>query len=127
MTHRLTIVLCAFLLLGAAAAAQTPPPKGAQPARTAPVASVTPPEGYVVGPEDVLTVVFWRDKEMTTEAVVRPDGKITLPVLNEIDAAGLTPLQVQERILEAAARYFEDPSATVIVKEIKSRKVLAGR
>jgi polysaccharide export outer membrane protein len=81
------------------------------------------PPGYLIGPSDVLTVTFWRDKDMDTEVVVRPDGNITLPLLNDIQAAGLTPGELRERIVAEAHRYIEDPSPTVAVKAINSRKV----
>ncbi len=81
------------------------------------------PSGYTIGPEDVLSVVFWRDKEMSGDVVVRPDGRISLPLLNEIEAAGQTPDQLRERIEKSAARFVAEPNATVIVKEINSRKV----
>ena len=71
----------------------------------------------------MLTIVFWRDKDMTTDAVVRPDGKITLPLINEIDAANLTPDQLRDKITAAATKYMEDPTVTVVVKAINSRKV----
>lgn len=104
----------------AAAVAQAP----ARPAAAARSAAVvTPPSDYVIGPEDVLGVVFFREKEMSTEVVVRPDGKITLPLLNDIQAAGFTPDQLRERVESDAARFFEDPNATVIVKQINSRRI----
>jgi len=70
-----------------------------------------------------LTVSFWREKELSTDVVVRPDGKITLPLINDVYAAGLTPDQLREKVLTEAARYLEDPSPTVVVKQINSRKV----
>ncbi len=89
---------------------------------------VTPSEDYVIGPDDALVVVFWRDKDMTTEVVVRPDGKITLPLINDIQAAGLTPEQLRVKIQAAASRYIEDPNTSVVVKQINSRKVfIAGQ
>ena len=60
---------------------------------------------------------------MSVDAVVRPDGKISLPLLNDIAAAGLTPEQLRGQLTKAAAKYLEDPNATVVVKEIRSRKV----
>jgi polysaccharide export outer membrane protein len=81
------------------------------------------PPGYVIGPLDVLEVLFWKDKDLSAEVVVRPDGKISLPLLNEIEAGGLTPEQLRFRILESARRFIEDPTATVIVKQINSRNV----
>lgn len=84
---------------------------------------VATPTDYVIGADDVLTVVFWRDKDMSTDVVVRPDGKITLPLLNDIDAAGSTPEQLRDRIAKASAEFIEDPSVTITVKQINSRKV----
>ena len=83
----------------------------------------TPPADYVIGPSDVLSIVFWRDKEMSAEVTVRPDGRISLPVIGEIAAAGFTPEQLRKRITDAAGKYLEEPDATVGVKEIKSRNV----
>ncbi len=93
------------------------------PAGAGPAAAVAPPADYLIGTDDVLSIVFWRDKDMTTDVVVRPDGKISLPVLNEIDAAGLTPEQLRASILAVAVKYFEDPSVNIVVKQINSRKV----
>jgi polysaccharide export outer membrane protein len=81
------------------------------------------PSGYVIGPDDVLSVVFWRDKDLSADVTVRPDGKITLPLLNDVVAAGLTPEQLREKVAEAAKKFVEDPNPTVIVKEINSRRV----
>jgi polysaccharide export outer membrane protein len=84
--------------------------------------AVTPPD-YLIGSDDVLSIVFWRDKDMSGDVVVRPDGKISLPLINDVQAAGLTPEQLRSAIETAAGRFIEDPNAAVIVKEIKSRKV----
>jgi polysaccharide biosynthesis/export protein len=84
---------------------------------------ITPPSDYVIGADDQLRVVFWRDDSMSGDVVVRPDGKISLTLLNDIQAAGLTPNQLREQLTQAAARYVTDPSVTVIVKQINSRKV----
>ena len=78
---------------------------------------------YLIGAEDVLSIVFWRDKEMSTDVAVRPDGKITLPLLNEVRAAGLTPGQLKDLLVEESKKYVEDPNVTVVVKQINSRKV----
>lgn len=92
-------------------------------AATAVPTGVAVPTDYVIGADDVLTVVFWRDKDLSGDVVVRPDGKISIPLLNDIQAAGSTPEQLRERLVEAANRYVADPSATVVVKQINSRKV----
>jgi len=84
---------------------------------------VVPPPGYVIGAEDVLGVVFWREKDLSADVAVRPDGKITLPLINDIDAAGLTPDELRDRVNKVASQYVEDPNVTVVVKAINSRKV----
>ena len=118
----------AFVSMGGSAFGQSTPSNPApKPASTtgAPVVpgAVEPPPGYVIGPEDVLAVVFWREKDLSVDAAVRPDGRITVPLLNDLPAAGLTPDQLRERIQTAAAKFVEDPSVTVVVKAINSRKV----
>jgi polysaccharide export outer membrane protein len=83
------------------------------------------PSDYVIGVEDFLGIVFWRDqdKALTTDVVVRPDGKISVPMLNDIQAAGLTPEQLAAAVQQAAAKYIRDAVATVVVRQIHSRKV----
>lgn len=104
---------------------QTPsaPPAAASPAPSAAPASTPLPTGYLIGPADVLSIVFWRDKDMSADVIVRPDGRISLPLLDEVQAAGLTPDQLRASLVTAAAKYVEEPNATVVVKEIHSRKV----
>ena len=93
------------------------------PAQSAPVAPLALPKDYVIGAEDMLNVVFWSDKELSAEVLVRPDGKISLPILNDVPAAGMTPEQLAATIAKAATKFVRDPSATVIVKAVNSRKV----
>jgi polysaccharide export outer membrane protein len=109
-----------------APAAQPPAtPRPAAPASQPPQMpqGVSVPTDYLIGPDDVLAIVFWRDKDMSTETTVRPDGKITLPLINEVQAAGLTPEQLRDYLQEAAKKYLEDPNVSVVVKAINSRKV----
>ena len=129
MTRVLAFLACAVLACGLATdvAAQTPArppgtPVSAPAAVAAPAAPVVPP-GFVIGAEDVLSIVFWREKDMSTDVVVRPDGRISLPLLNDVQAAGLTPDQLREKLQQAAAEYLEDPNPTVVVKQINSRRV----
>ena len=77
----------------------------------------------MIGVDDVLAVVFWREKDLSAEVVVRPDGKISLPMLNDVPAAGMTPEQLAKQIEQASTKYVRDPGATVMVKEIRSRKI----
>jgi polysaccharide biosynthesis/export protein len=98
-------------------------PVAAAQAPSAPPAGITPPADYVIGPDDSLSVLFWKDKDMSADVVVRPDGKISLPLINDLQASGLTPDQLRARITEAASKFVEDPNVMVIVKEIRSRRV----
>ena len=109
---------------GSPAAAQSPPqPPSAVKAPANPVTPSTLPADYVIGVQDVLNVVFWNAKELSADVIVRPDGKISLPQLNDVAAAGLTPEALAAVIAKNAAKFVRDPDATVIVKEIHSRKV----
>lgn len=100
------------------AAAQTPP-AAAAPRPTDPVV----PSDYVIGNDDVLSIVFWKDKDMSADVQVRPDGKIALPLINEVVAAGLRPEQLREKLLEESKKFIGDASVTVVVRQINSRKV----
>ena len=85
--------------------------------------AIVPPPGYVIGTDDVLSIVFWREKDLSAEVVVRPDGKISLPLLDEIDVVGLTPAELREKVMVEANKIVEDANATVVVKQINSRRV----
>ena len=121
-TSLLSLCLCAALALPVVAHS-TRQSASANTSPSAPIASPALPKDYVIGVADMLSVVFWRDKELSAEVVVRPDGKISLPILNDLPAAGVTPEQLADVVEKAAAKFVRDPGATVIVKEIHSRKV----
>ena len=95
------------------------PPNGAPAVRGA----IVPPTDYVIGPDDVLGIVFWREKELSADVVVRPDGKISLPLLDEISVVGLTPAELRAKVMAEANKLVEDANATVVVKQINSRRV----
>lgn len=86
-----------------------------------------PPEStddYVIGMEDVLAVSVWGEPELSVpELVVRPDGKVSLPLVNEIQASGLTPIQLQEQIAEKLGDFIADPNVNVTVIKIFSHTV----
>jgi polysaccharide export outer membrane protein len=121
----LVAVLAFAACLSVPGSAQAPaqpgpaPPGNATPAVPGPVT----PSDYVIGPDDVLVVVVWREKDMSAEVGVRPDGMISLPLLNDVPAAGLTPEQLRQQLTVAAGRFVEDPTVSVVVKAINSRKV----
>jgi polysaccharide biosynthesis/export protein len=113
-------VLLTASLTSAIAYAQTPAQSDS--ARATPPAAAVPGD-YVIGVEDVLSVVFWREKDMSADVIVRPDGKISLPMLNDVHAAGLTPEALAEVVAKAGTKFVRDAGATIIVKEIRSRKI----
>jgi polysaccharide biosynthesis/export protein len=78
---------------------------------------------FVIGPEDVLEVAVWGSPEVTRTVPVRPDGKISLPLINDIQAAGLTPIQLRETVTKALKPYIPEPAVSVLVREIHSFKV----
>jgi polysaccharide export outer membrane protein len=79
--------------------------------------------GYTIGEQDVLDIDVWREKELSGQVVVRPDGKITVPLVNEIYVVGMTPLQLQTMLMDKLQPFVTAPQVTVAVHEINSRKV----
>lgn len=80
-------------------------------------------EIYRIGAEDELQIAVWREPELTTAVVVRPDGKITLPLLNDVSVAGMRTEELQKLLTEKLAPFVNEPQVTVIVRTIRSRKV----
>ncbi len=78
---------------------------------------------YKIGPQDVLKIDVWREDQLTRVAPVRPDGKITLPLLNDVQAAGLTPMELASIIREELKKFINNPQVTVSVMEINSRRI----
>jgi len=88
-----------------------------------PKSTAAPANDYVIGPDDLLSIVFWREQQLSADVVVRPDGKISLPLLDDVQASGLTPKQLRDHLLAEARRYISEPVATVVVRQVNSRKV----
>jgi polysaccharide export outer membrane protein len=86
-------------------------------------ADASMPDGYVIGPEDVLSINVWREQELSSKVSVRPDGKIGLPLLNDTQASGYTPTQLQEKIADGLKKFVTNPQVSVIVLEIRSQNV----
>jgi len=78
---------------------------------------------YVIGPQDVLDISVWKEPEVSRVLPVRPDGKISLPLLRDVQAAGLTPSQLEARITEGLTGFITAPDVTVIVTAINSRRI----
>jgi len=107
---------------GGATPQPTSKPQVGNTSPTAPAGVPTTPD-YVIGPDDVLTIIVWREKDISGDVAVRPDGKISLPLVNDVLAAGLTPEQLRSQLTEAFGKLFEEPAVSVVVKAINSRKV----
>jgi polysaccharide export outer membrane protein len=82
------------------------------------------PEGYRIGAGDTIGVLVWKEPDASiAETVVRADGKITMPLLKEVEAAGLTPTELEKQLADKLASFINGPDVTVIVREIVSRKI----
>jgi len=92
-------------------------------AQTAPKKPATDDPNYVIGPQDVLDISVWKEPELTRPVPVRPDGKISMPLLNDVQAAGKTPLQLAADITAGLKKFVTDPQVTVIVTTINSQRV----
>jgi polysaccharide biosynthesis/export protein len=79
-------------------------------------------EAYLIGPEDVLAINVWHEQEISRAVPVRPDGKISLPLVGEVQASGLTPDQLQANLTDGLRKYLDHPEVTVIVQEAKSHR-----
>jgi polysaccharide export outer membrane protein len=78
---------------------------------------------YVIGPEDVLHIAVWKEADLTATLPVRPDGKISLPLLDDVQAAGLTPKELANSVTEKLKKYIADPRVTVVVTAINSKRI----
>ena len=103
-----------------------PGPVQAAPGQTAATrtdAKAPPAADYLIGPEDLLDISVWNNPALSRTAPVRPDGKISLPLLNDVDAAGLTPMQLRDVIAKKLVEYMPNPEVSVIVREVNRFKV----
>jgi polysaccharide export outer membrane protein len=78
---------------------------------------------YIIGPGDVLEIIVWDNAQVSRTVPVRPDGKISLPLVSEVTAAGLSPRQLCDLLNQSLAKFIEAPTVTVIVREVHSFKV----
>jgi len=127
MTRRIFAALVALGTAPApcvtAASPQTPQHSLTAAGAPAPTRSQTPESEYVIGPGDLLSLMVWREQTLSGDALVRPDGRISVPLLDDIEAAGLTPAQLRDRLVAELRRFVTNPVVTVMVKQINSRKV----
>lgn len=113
------VLLCTPLAYAQDPAAQKPDTAQKPAAATAPVVDAD----YKIGPQDVIRIDVWKEPDISRTIPVRPDGKISLPLLNDVQAAGLTAMQLAASLRESLSKYLTSPQVTVTVNEINSRRV----
>ncbi len=102
-----------------------PKPSSAPPAAApaAPATSAVTDPDYKIGPQDVVRIDVWKEPDISRTIPVRPDGKISVPLLNDVQAAGLTAMQLAGSLRDGLTKYLTNPQVTVTVTEINSRRV----
>lgn len=136
MTRQLLAAAAVSLFIGGSASAQdvaataTPAAVVATPATIAKPAAtnietalINSATDYRIGPEDLLDISVWKNPELSRTVPVRPDGKVSLPLVNDIQAAGLTPTALRQQLIERLAEFIPAPEVAVIVREVHSMKV----
>jgi polysaccharide export outer membrane protein len=118
--------------IAGSAQTQSPPraPNPTSPAVTTPngvpsaagVGQAVDPNKYSIGAEDVLYILVWREPDFTRLVAVRPDGKITMPLIGDMQAAGLTPVQLTKDLIDKLSNYVNRPDVTVTVQDVRSKK-----
>lgn len=121
-------VMTAFLMGSVAMAQGAPAQAAASSASDGNANAVTAPANasdatYVIGAEDTLHIAVWKEADLTATLPVRPDGKISLPLLNDVQAAGLTPMQLADSLTEKLKKFVANPLVTVVVTQINSKRV----
>jgi polysaccharide biosynthesis/export protein len=123
-----------LIVLSCSLLGQTPVPAQANrglPAATAAASPAEPPalsgnkpndDSFVIGNEDLLAINVWKEPDLSRSIQVRSDGKISLPLLGEVQAAGLTPLQLEHDLATKLRDYITKPEVTVMVEQINSKK-----
>src|SRR5579859_7813644 len=126
MAALLVSILCAGIM------AQSSGPKVADAVASDKVATAAVPQDagatsdYVIGADDMLHISVWKEPDLSENLPVRPDGKISMPLLNDVQAAGLTPLQLKDSLTENLKKFIADPRVTVVVTAMNSRRVFVS-
>jgi polysaccharide biosynthesis/export protein len=121
-------LLCGLLVSSPALAQnQAPPPGRSDASATAPIKSdnaapAVDPKTYVIGAQDVLMIKVWRENDFTGPYTVRPDGKISMPLVGDVQASGLTPERLGEQLKQALSNFINSPDVTVSLQTVGSKK-----
>jgi len=124
-----SLVSSLLICTGLARAQQSTPakPPAQQPAAASAGSSAAKPAtsdpNYVIGAQDVLDISVWKEPELSRSVPVRPDGKISMPLLNDVQAAGLTPMQLTAQITTNLKKYIADPQVTIVITQINSQRI----
>jgi polysaccharide biosynthesis/export protein len=137
-SFRLGVTAAIFMVGSLTATGQTTPPerkpnepKSQSPGTPSPAApeksaessaAAVDPNKYLIGPEDILFVRVWREPDFTLPAAVRPDGKITMPLIGDVQAGDQTPMQLTKTITQLLGKYINNPDVNVIVTDVRSKK-----
>ena len=119
----LVVLVLSVALLGEVCAQESSSKKDDKNRKADAPRAATEDPGYVIGEEDVLDINVWKEGEISRTVPVRPDGKISLPLVNDVQAAGLTPMQLSMVITERLRKFLAEPQVTVIVTGINSRRI----
>jgi polysaccharide export outer membrane protein len=139
--RRLALCLPVFLIAAALTASaqsqqqQPPPEKPVDAPKTLPNStgangSNAPidPKTYVIGPEDVISILVFQEQQLTRTETVRPDGKVTMPLIGDIQAEGLTPARLREQVRQALTSYMNNPDVTITILAVNSKRyTIAGQ
>jgi polysaccharide export outer membrane protein len=124
MTSKPFVIALALVAgAGLAAHAQQASPVSTTPASPVPASAPPAITDYVIGPEDLLQITVWKNESLSRELAVRPDGKISMPLLHDIQAAGLTPMQLQEKLSTALGEFMPNPEVSVTVTDVRSYRI----
>jgi polysaccharide export outer membrane protein len=115
------VVGIGIVLSGLLAWTQDPAPPAKSPAPAAPLPQVSP--AYVIGADDTIFVSVWKEPDLTNTLPVRADGMISMPLLNDVQAAGLTPMQLAASITEKLKKFVADPHVTVVLTQMNSQRI----
>ena len=124
MKRNIAVVISTVVILSSVVLAQNSPAKDeAKGSSTAKAPMPQASASYVIGPEDTLYVNVWKEPDLTATLPVRADGMISLPLLNDVQAAGLTPMQLAASLTDKLKKYVADPRVTVTVTQMNSQRV----
>jgi polysaccharide export outer membrane protein len=120
MMQTIRTLICLAALLSALPAYSGKVNQEAPAAKPSPVAVG---DDYIIGNDDVLAILVWKEPELSHPFTVRPDGKITLPLVGDVKAAGLTPVELQKQLTDALATLMESPKVSVMVQDARSQRI----